>query len=183
MENENKVNGGIPTPNEEPSVPPLENEGKKIEFSKEQQDKVNSLLKEERERIYKRLGVKNLDEVQERFSKASKADEYAEKLKRYEELETANAKLAGENAMLSLNIDVESQDLVVNYFKGKGEELTKENLQKLFEEKPLYKDMWVKKASVSSPEPLGNPKPENKSDNDKFDRLKRDAIRPKIFNI
>ena len=160
MEEENKVNGGSPTPNGEGQT----SQTKAEPFSDLQQEKVNSLIKEERIKILEKLGAKSVEEVRQRLNATADYETLKEKATKYDEQVSAMEKLEGQNAMLSVGIDEDMQGIVEGYFKGTGTKLTKENLTKLLDEKPRLKEQWVSaQEGKGKPNPtiIGNPQPNN----------------------
>lgn len=155
--------GNVPTPKED---------NNKL-FTAEQQEKVNSLIKEERMRIFTQLGIANVEEGKKKLEKASKVDEYETKIQDYEEKMKVVTKLSIDNAILTNNIDESNREVVEYYFKGKGEELNSENLKKLLEEKPTLKAQWSKVIPTNNPQPFGNPQPQDKPSTQGYDEFRK----------
>lgn len=127
------VESGTALPNPQP----------KVEFTPEQQEKINSLIKQERDRVLTKLGVNSVEEGRSKLDTYKDYDELKAKASEYDKLLTEKVELMGTNAMLSVGIADDMKDIVKSYFKGSGKELTTENLNKLFEEKPKLKEQWV----------------------------------------
>ena len=142
MEEENKV-GVIPTSNEEGQP----QQKSKTEFTQEQQDKVNFLIKQERMNVLSKLGISSVEE--------------------------GKTKLESENAMLEVGIASDYKELVKNYFKGSNQDLTKESLSKFLDNNPKFKSQWINNSPSIQPITIGNPQPNEKPANDGYAEFKK----------
>ena len=168
---EEKENVVIPTTTVEPTTDQPSSEQPKVEeqtnkgvsFDAQQQAKLNSLLKEEREKILRKLNVANFEEAQSKIAKANDYDNLVNENKVFKEKVEKVNELIGENALLKANVRDDMKEIVKGYFKGSGKELTYENLDEFFKTNPTLKSQWVGNAQ---PTIIGNPQSnENKQDN------------------
>ena len=116
---------------------------KGVSFDAQQQAKLNSLLKEEREKILRRLGLTSFEEAQAKLEKANKYDALESEHKTYKEKASKVEELVGENAMLKANVREDARDICVAYFKGKNIELNEKTLNEFFTNNPTIKSQWV----------------------------------------
>lgn len=145
-------------------------------FTKE---RVNELMQKRIERshqaFFNRYGVKDLNELDELFSKAGKVDGLNQQIQdllknsedlqgRYNELESNNRELLKKYAFTSRNIRPELYSDIETYFKGKGLDINEETLN---EELKTHLDWCNKAGSVVS---LGN---EAESGNDEVTERER----------
>lgn len=149
------------------------NENQSVSFDAQQQAKLNSLLKEEREKVLRKLGVASLEEATTKIAKANNYDTLETENKAYKEKAQKVEELVGENAMLKADIRDDAKDIVKGYFKGIGKELNDENLKDFFEKNPTFKSQWVKgKEHIV----IGNPKSEeNNDDKSGYAEFKKNA--------
>ena len=150
-------NTGNPTENGN-GTPSVENTKSASVFDNEQQQVINSLIKKEKEKernsILAKLGVSSVEDAKTKIDAFEELETYKEKASKFDEYTKKVADLEGENALLKYNITNEdTKDLVKNYFAGKNETLTSENLEKLFETKPAFKEMWLGKPKVEEQKP------------------------------
>ena len=180
MEEQN--NGGIPTPTVEKTTEKQVDEQSKVEeqtnkgvsFDAQQQAKLNSLIKEEREKVLQKLGVASLEEAMTKLEKANKYDTLESESKSYKEKASRVEELVGENAMLKANIRDDAKEVVKGYFKGIGKELNDENLKAFFETNPTFKTQWVKSERANVV--VGNQKGEEDNNNkDGYQKFLNDA--------
>ena len=139
MENEEKVlpsqetpenNNEVPTvdtPKEEESVEEVKaEESKDGTFTQEQlNDIIRARLEKAQQRLFNRYGVTNRDELDSLIGKSQSYDVMKEK---YADLETKNYELEKELAFSKNNINLERQEDIMAYFKGKGIDFNNDNL-------------------------------------------------------
>lgn len=156
-QNSNVGNGetGQPSQNATPNQP--------IQFNAEQQQKVNSLLKEEKSKIYSKYGVSKGEELDE-LVKAGR--EYNEHKDSYTTMQQENLSLRAENALIKNKVREDMTEVVQNYFKGAGLELNAKNLEQLFNDKPALKEQWTEKVDVK-PVIIGNAPQQSEPQKDK----------------
>ena len=156
-QNSNVGNGetGQPSQNATPNQP--------IQFNAEQQQKVNSLLKEEKSKIYSKYGVSKGEELDE-LVKAGR--EYNEHKDSYTTMQQENLSLRAENALIKNKVREDMTEVVQNYFKGAGLELNAKNLEQLFNDKPALKEQWTEKVDVN-PVIIGNAPQQSEPQKDK----------------
>lgn len=157
---------GTPTPTATQTQP--------VQFNNEQQQKVNSLLKEEKSKFYSRYGVSKSEELDE-IVKAGR--EHLANKENYNNLQSENLSLRAENALIKNGVKEDMTEVVQNYFKGAGLELNSKNLEQLFNDKPALKEQWCKQAN---PQPviIGNPSQSDKptkQDKADYEAIKRKA--------
>lgn len=146
---------GTPNPTTTPTQP--------VQFNSEQQAKVNSLLKEEKSKIYSRYGVSKAEELDE-LVKAGK--EYNANKGNYSSMQSENLSLRAENALIKNKVREDMTEVVQNYFKGAGLELNAKNLEQLFNDKPALKEQWTEKVDVK-PVIIGNASQQSEPQKDK----------------
>lgn len=151
------------------------NQTQPVQFNAEQQQKVNSLLKEEKSKFYSKYGVSKAEELDE-LVKAGR--EHLENKDKYSTLNNENLSLRAENALIKNKVREDMTEVVQNYFKGAGLELNAKNLEQLFTEKPALKDQWCEKTNIE-PVIIGNKgqqqKPQSEFDKDEYNAIKRKA--------
>lgn len=166
-QNSGAGNGSNETPNSNA------NQTQPVQFNAEQQAKVNSLLKEEKSKIYSKFGVSNSEEL-DGLVRAGR--EYNEKKANYSTMQNENLSLRAENALIKNKVREDMTEVVQNYFKGAGLELNSKNLEQLFNEKPALKEQWTEKANVNpvviGSTPTSDSQPTSK-DKDEYIKLKR----------
>ena len=125
-ENNNEVLT-VDTPKEEESVEEVKaEESKDGTFTQEQvNDIVRSRLDKAQQRLFNRYGVTNRDELDSLIGKSQSYDVMKEK---YADLETKNYELEKELAFSKNNINLERQEDIMAYFKGKGIDFNNDNL-------------------------------------------------------
>lgn len=151
------------------------NQTQPVQFNAEQQQKVNSLLKEEKSKFYSKYGVSKSEELDD-LVKAGR--EHLENKDKYSSLADENLSLRAENALIKHSVREDMTDVVQNYFKGAGLELNAKNLEQLFNDKPALKEQWCNKENVS-PVVIGNPPQEQTSqaqkEKEEYEAIKRKA--------
>ena len=159
---------------EQPKVEEQTNKG--VSFDAQQQAKLNSLLKEEREKILRKLNSNSIEELQAKLEKADKYDTLLQEKDLLKDKANKVNELVGENALLKANIKEDMTDVVKSYFKGAGKELNTQELENLFKEKPALKEMWVKAERQPVEKVIiGNPKSNVKSPDDGYAQFLKDA--------
>lgn len=152
----------------------LPNAPTKVEFTQEQQEKVNALIKQERDRVLGKLGISSVDEGKSKLETLKDFGTYKEKASAYDTLLSEKKELEGTNAMLNVGISEDMRDVVRGYFKGSNQDLTTENLNKLFQDKPKLKEQWVGK--VEQPKEvvnIGNPRQQPKDNDDLYSEFRK----------
>lgn len=94
--------------------------------------------------FFKRYGVANLKELDDRFELAKKYDELNTQ---FAPIQARNSELIRENAFLRNNINPERYDDIIAYFKGKDIEFTEEELLNAVKTHPE----WLKPSTVPTP--------------------------------
>lgn len=140
-------------------------------FTKEQQEKVNALIKQERINVLTKLGITSIEEGKEKLASVSELESLREKANKYDEEAQKTKDLTGENAMLKLGIASDMREIVKGYFVGTNKDLTEENLNKLFEEKPTLKSQWLDQPKQTIL--VGNPKNEEKPKPDGYSEFRK----------
>ena len=159
---------------EQPKVE--EQTNKVVSFDAQQQAKLNSLLKEEREKILRKLNSNSIEELQAKLEKADKYDTLLQEKDLLKDKANKVNELVGENALLKANIKEDMADVVKSYFKGAGKELNTQELENLFKEKPTLKEMWVKEERQPAEKVIiGNPKSNVKSPEDGYAQFLKNA--------
>lgn len=139
MENEEKVLPSQETPEnnnevltvdtqkKEESVEEVKaEESKDGTFTQEQlNDIIRARLEKAQQRLFNRYGVTNRDELDSLIGKSQSYDVMKEK---YADLETKNYELEKELAFSKNNINLERQEDIMAYFKGKGIDFNNDNL-------------------------------------------------------
>ena len=125
-ENNNEVLT-VDTPKEEESVEEVKaEESKDGTFTQEQlNDIIRARLEKAQQRLFNRYGVTNRDELDSLIGKSQSYDVMKEK---YDDLETKNYELEKELAFSKNNINLERQEDIMAYFKGKGIDFNNDNL-------------------------------------------------------
>ena len=125
-ENNNEVLT-VDTPKEEESVEEVKaEESKDGTFTQEQvNDIIIARLEKAQQRLFNRYGVTNRDELDSLIGKSQSYDVMKEK---YADLETKNYELEKELAFSKNNINLERQEDIMAYFKGKGIDFNNDNL-------------------------------------------------------
>lgn len=125
-ENNNEVLT-VDTPKEEESVEEVKaEESKDGTFTQEQlNDIIRARLEKAQQRLFNRYGVTNRDELDSLIGKSQSYDVMKEK---YADLETKNYELEKELAFSKNNINLERQEDIMAYFKGKGIDFNNDNL-------------------------------------------------------
>lgn len=125
-ENNNEVLT-VDTPKEEESVEEVKaEESKDGTFTQEQvNDIIRTRLEKAQQRLFNRYGVTNRDELDSLIGKSQSYDVMKEK---YADLETKNYELEKELAFSKNNINLERQEDIMAYFKGKGIDFNNDNL-------------------------------------------------------
>ena len=125
-ENNNEVLT-VDTPKEEESVEEVKaDESKDGTFTQEQvNDIIRARLEKAQQRLFNRYGVTNRDELDSLIGKSQSYDVMKEK---YADLETKNYELEKELAFSKNNINLERQEDIMAYFKGKGIDFNNDNL-------------------------------------------------------
>ena len=125
-ENNNEVLT-VDTPKEEESVEEVKaEESKDGTFTQEQvNDIIRARLEKAQQRLFNRYGVTNRDELDSLIGKSQSYDVMKEK---YADLETKNYELQKELAFSKNNINLERQEDIMAYFKGKGIDFNNDNL-------------------------------------------------------
>lgn len=168
MEEENKVDV-IPTSNEEGQP----QQKAKTEFTQEQQEKVNFLIKQERMNVLTKLGISSVEEGKTKLESLKDFETYKTKAEKYDELLGQKKELESENAMLEVGIASDYKELVKNYFKGSNQDLTKESLSKFLDNNPKFKSQWINNSPSVQPITIGNPQPTEKPANDGYADFKK----------
>lgn len=158
---------GTPNPTTTPTQP--------VQFNSEQQAKVNSLLKEEKSKIYSRYGVSKAEELDE-LVKAGK--EYNANKDNYSSMQNENLSLRAENALIKNKVREDMTEVVQNYFKGAGLELNAKNLEQLFNDKPALKEQWTEKVN-KEPVVIGN-SPSSNGQSTNSEKAEYEAIKRKV---
>lgn len=151
------------------------NQTQPVQFSAEQQAKVNSLLKEEKSKIYSKYGVSKSEELDELVNAGK---EYKENKEKYSNQETELLSLRAENALIKNGVKDDMTEVVQNYFKGAGLELNAKNLEQLFTEKPALKEQWCEK--VVAPQVVIGNAPQNQKSQQQIDKEEYEALKRKI---
>ena len=125
-ENNNEVLT-VDTPKEEESVEEVKaEESKDGTFTQEQvNDIIRTRLEKAQQRLFNRYGVTNRDELDSLIGKSQSYDVMKEK---YADLEAKNYELEKELAFFKNNINLERQEDIMAYFKGKGIDFNNDNL-------------------------------------------------------
>ena len=140
-------------------------------FTQEQQEKVNSLIRQERIRILTKLGVNSVEEGVQKIESSKEVESLREKANAYEKLVNEKKELEGENAMLEVGISNDYKGIVKNYFKGSNEDLTKDNLTKFLDENPKLKEQWIENKGQKIV--VGNPQPNEKPDTNGYNEFRK----------
>lgn len=161
--------GNVVSPTTSVEEQTLETPVPKVEpFTKEQQEKVNSLIREERLRVLSKLGVNSIEEGRTKIESVKELETYKTKASEYDKIVSEKKVLEGKNAMLEVGIASDMEDIVVGYFKGKDIDLNKENLSKLLEDNAKLKSQWVEQKQVVQQQiVIGNSQPSKADTTDK----------------
>lgn len=142
-------------------------------YTDEQQAKINTLLKEQKEKTLNNL-LKNYG-----FEKQEDLDNAIGKVQSYDTMKDEYSKTHDENlilkqdlALIKCKISEDNYEIVKTYFKGLGKELNAESLQGVLKENPTLINQWVKQTDKSSQIILGNDKQEEKK-GDGYEEFKK----------
>lgn len=142
-------------------------------YTDEQQAKINTLLKEQKEKTLNNL-LKNYG-----FEKQEDLDNAIGKVQSYDTMKDEYSKTHDENlilkqdlALIKCKISEDNYEIVKTYFKGLGKELNAESLQSVLKENPTLINQWVKQTDKSSQIILGNAKQEEKK-GDGYEEFKK----------
>lgn len=142
-------------------------------YTDEQQAKINTLLKEQKEKTLNNL-LKNYG-----FEKQEDLDNAIGKVQSYDTMKDEYSKTHDENlilkqdlALIKCKISEDNYEIVKTYFKGLGKELNAESLQGVLKENPTLINQWVKQTDKSSQIILGNVKQEEKK-GDGYEEFKK----------
>lgn len=134
------------------------------------QEELNQIVLDRLDKVYKKYNVANSNELDTLVGKAQSYDETNEKLEDTIK-ELTNVKT--ENAMIKTNIAPKNYDVVKSYMNSKGIDITEENITKLLDTFPEWKDVPNATPTVQY-NSLGN------SENGKTELSERDKM-IKIF--
>lgn len=155
----------------EPGSTPPEGQTPEKMYNRQQ---ITEMMKRRVERshnaFFKRYGVANLKELDDKFALAGKYDELNTQ---FAPIQAKNLELVRENAFLRNNINPERYDDIIAYFKGKDLEFSEEGLLEAVKTHPE----WLKPSIVPAPtttiKTFGAEKqtPRPETEDEKFNRI------------